>query len=188
MADAHQSRLHADTACCRAHDGLAASNVSDIIFLRCPSVHRTSIHTAQPIGLGWVAAVRGRRVEWRHRLDLRRAGAADQGCTERAALGHRVVVGSIASSRSVMSSGPRTLAGSGAQTSTTPSGSSSSCAGSSSVRRVHFHNLKPVQACTGAFCPLFRLHGDRSPPDPNSACGASGGPNEAMFSNVREYL
>eukprot|EP00026_Physarum_polycephalum_P004802 Phypoly_transcript_04826.p1 GENE.Phypoly_transcript_04826~~Phypoly_transcript_04826.p1 ORF type:complete len:360 (+),score=30.47 Phypoly_transcript_04826:971-2050(+) len=31
----------------------------------------------------------------------------------------------------------------------------------------------------GAFCPLFRLHGSRVPPDPNSpTCGSSGGPNE----------
>jgi len=31
----------------------------------------------------------------------------------------------------------------------------------------------------GAFCPLFRLHGYRIPPDPNSqTCGFSGGPNE----------
>jgi len=31
----------------------------------------------------------------------------------------------------------------------------------------------------GAFCPLFRLHGYRVPPDPDSStCGFSGGPNE----------
>ena len=78
-------------------------------------------------------------------------------------------------------------------------------AGSSSVSIAVRRKLRPNVLRSGAFCPLFRLHGDRSPPDPNSElCGSSGGPNEVwefgttafevipgvmrLRENLREYV
>ena len=35
----------------------------------------------------------------------------------------------------------------------------------------------------GAFCPIFRLHGERYPPLPNNECGFSGNHNEVWLFN-----
>ncbi|CAF3710085.1 unnamed protein product [Adineta steineri] len=40
----------------------------------------------------------------------------------------------------------------------------------------------------GAFCPLFRLHGERYPPLPNNECGFSGGHNEVWLFNYSRQI
>ncbi|CAF1314890.1 unnamed protein product [Rotaria sordida] len=40
----------------------------------------------------------------------------------------------------------------------------------------------------GAFCPLFRLHGERYPPFPNNECGFSGGHNEVWLFKYSEQI
>jgi alpha-D-xyloside xylohydrolase len=39
----------------------------------------------------------------------------------------------------------------------------------------------------GAFCPLFRVHGDRSPNEPSCACGDAGAPTEIWAYGERNY-
>ena len=40
----------------------------------------------------------------------------------------------------------------------------------------------------GAFCPLFRLHGERHPLLPDNECGPSGGPNEVWLFNYSSQI